>query len=700
MPTVIKPFFCLSPLVFCCALMLYDPQEARSQVTPIIDSLLHVLEKQDPDLADPGILSELAIQYTDVDPVTGMKYARQAKELAIRRGTPVELARATNAVASSFLMMMEVDSAIRYYDEALVLYNEQGDKKGMGDIAGNKGHAAYHIGRYDEALKYYFESLGYFEEVGFQPGITNQHASLGNGYMAQEKYPEALHHDSLALEGFTLLGDSMACAMVLGNMANIYSDARDYKKAESYFKRTVDIYNRTTQPFGVGRNLNNLAGMYNDLGRCPEALEAAREALKISSANNIDIMVFYAYSNIGLAYLESYQYRDSIMDSIKLIPGDPQVLLDSAIHNLEKAATLTDRLEAPQDFEKVHRVLSKAYKYNGQFEKALKHYEIYAILKDSLSSLERSERIEQLTTEREIAVRNKQIELDKLQLKVKRNERVYFIIGLILLAGGLIMVFRNAVNQRKSNQQLGLLNTRISTTNLQLEDRNVVLTSTLKELKETQAQLIEAERQKENEILRRRISRDIHDDISSGLSKISWMTELLRSKPDAGAPEDADMLNRIASYSRETVSKLGEIIWSTKPESDNFSGLASYCREFLNKYLAGLPIKYQFNFTDQGDETAMNPELRRNLYLVMKEAVHNAVKYSQAKDLNILMEVRDGTYRLVVEDNGIGMDASQHSPNGNGFRNMQGRMTDVNGIMIVRTAPGKGTRLEFSGPVY
>ena len=196
-------------------------------------------------------------------------------------------------------------------------------------------------------------------------------------------------------------------------------------------------------------------------------------------------------------------------------------------------------------------------------------------------------------------------------------------------------MYRNALNQRKSNQQLNLLNGQISSANLQLEDRNDRLTQTLDELKSTQAQLIESERQKENEILRRRISRDIHDDISSGLSKISWMTEVLTKNPNPEVQTDPDMLHRIASYSRETVSKLGEIIWSTKPESDNFASLVSYCREFLSKYLDGLPIRSHIDFPDTANDTPLNPELRRNLYLVMKEAVHNAVKYSRAADLNV-----------------------------------------------------------------
>ena len=691
---------CPTIIVFVFTFLFITSSEVKGQSTPFIDSLLEILENQDPDMASIDILNRIAMRYTEVDPVEGMKYARQAKNQALRRGSPIDLARANNAIASNWLVLLEVDSAMLYYHTALSIYQAEDDKKGMGEIAGNMGHAAYYSGRYDEALQYYFEALTNFEELGFEEGITNQHASLGNTYMVQEKYSEAFYHDSIALAGFAAMGDSNGYAMVLGNLANICTEMDEFEKGAAYFQQAADIYERANQPLGMGRNLINLAAMYVDQGKYLPALESARKGLTICSDNNLELCIYYCLSNIGYAYLQSYAYKDSAIHDRVLVPGEAKELLKSAIHYLEQAVTLTDKLESPENFEDTHRALSQAYKYNGQFEKALQHHEIFASIKDSLASVERAERIEHLTTEREIAVRDKQIELDKLRLKVKRNERIYFIIGLALLAGWLSLVYRNAKNQRKSNQQLGLLNTQISTTNLQLEDRNVQLTNTLEELKATQAQLIEVERQKENEILRRRISRDIHDDISSGLSKISWMTEVLRNKPDTAETTDQEMLGRIASYSRETVSKLGEIIWSTKPESDNFSGLASYSREFLSRYMEGLPIRYQVNFPEQSDNTAMNPELRRNLYLVLKESVHNAVKYSKATDLTISMHAKDGGYSLVVEDNGIGMDINDSSPNGNGFRNMQGRMRDVNGTMSVHSSPGKGTRLEFSGPVY
>ena len=103
------------------------------------------------------------------------------------------------------------------------------------------------------------------------------------------------------------------------------------------------------------------------------------------------------------------------------------------------------------------------------------------------------------------------------------------------------------------------------------------------------------------------------------------MAERMKAK---SSTVDPAQLDKVAAYARDTVSKLGEIIWSTKPESDNVESLTSYMRDYLNSYLDGLDMKYEISFPKDEKNLNMNPELRRNLFLVLKESVHNAAKYS------------------------------------------------------------------------
>ena len=104
------------------------------------------------------------------------------------------------------------------------------------------------------------------------------------------------------------------------------------------------------------------------------------------------------------------------------------------------------------------------------------------------------------------------------------------------------------------------------------------------------------------------------------------------------------------------------------------------------------------DFPEEGLETDLNPELRRNLYLVMKESVHNAVKYSQGDRLRVAFDMADGRYHLEIEDSGTGIPEAGPA-SGNGLKNMRDRIESMGGTMQIETARGKGTRITFKGPL-
>ncbi|MFN0217169.1 MAG: ATP-binding protein, partial [Saprospiraceae bacterium] len=328
--------------------------------------------------------------------------------------------------------------------------------------------------------------------------------------------------------------------------------------------------------------------------------------------------------------------------------------------------------------------LYQVYSELGDYEKALFYYKKFDSAQDSLFSTESKLQIEALTTQREIDLKNKQIELDKLAVAKKRNERLYFVIGLILLMFLLLFIYRNFINQRNAN--------------LLLEDKNVRLSDAMQELRETQEQLIEIEKQKEKALLREKISQDIHDDISTNLTKISLLSERLKLKIDkSGATKDDGLIEKITHFSRESVTKLSDIIWSINPERDNLQSLLSYVRVFLNKFLEDAPLEYQIDFPEELPEVSIHPELRQNLFLVLKESIHNALKYSKASRLNVTFKFSDGQYLLVVADDGVGMTDNLIQGSGNGLENMKKRMEAVGGQMVIKSTPGSGTTLEFFG---
>lgn len=194
---------------------------------------------------------------------------------------------------------------------------------------------------------------------------------------------------------------------------------------------------------------------------------------------------------------------------------------------------------------------------------------------------------------------------------------------------------------------------------------------------------------------RLRISREMHDDIGAGLTQIILMSESAKNKTTGHGDKE---LEGIADASRKLVGTMSEIIWSLNPENKTLDQLFAYLREQLNKLLEYSGMEYSIRFPENTGHVFLNNEQRRNLLLVVKEIVHNAVKYSHAKQLDINASLQEGIIHFEIEDNGTGFDTNKKY-SGNGLRNIQVRINELNGNVNVKSAKDQGTKYVFTVPI-
>jgi len=238
-----------------------------------------------------------------------------------------------------------------------------------------------------------------------------------------------------------------------------------------------------------------------------------------------------------------------------------------------------------------------------------------------------------------------------------------------------------------------------------VREQNVILERKVeertRELKDTQVQLMEIEKQKEAERVRSRISQDIHDDISSGLTKISWMSELVKVKATKNNLEEIHpALEKIIRVSRDTIGKLGEIIWATNPSHDNLESMLAYMRNYISDYLEGTPFAVNIAFDEAEAIIHVNPEFIRNLFLIMKEALHNAVKYSGASRIEVAFKLEpDCHYSFEVSDNGVGMKEKPQQGSGNGMLNVKKRAEAIHARLEVESGKNAGTTIRLYGKI-
>jgi signal transduction histidine kinase len=193
------------------------------------------------------------------------------------------------------------------------------------------------------------------------------------------------------------------------------------------------------------------------------------------------------------------------------------------------------------------------------------------------------------------------------------------------------------------------------------------------------------------ELERKRISRELHDDIGAGLTRIVLMSDSINNHTKDNIPA----LDNLSETCRKLVNDMGEIVWSLQPENNTLAQVIAYLREELNKMLEYSGIDYNLSFPDEIPEIILSNEERRNMLMIVKEAVHNAVKYSASSNIMVEIQLQPGSVFVTIQDNGKGFDTKEKS-NGNGLKNMHQRILETGGQLNIKSFPGSGTFIECS----
>jgi signal transduction histidine kinase/ligand-binding sensor domain-containing protein len=237
-------------------------------------------------------------------------------------------------------------------------------------------------------------------------------------------------------------------------------------------------------------------------------------------------------------------------------------------------------------------------------------------------------------------------------------QRRWFIAIIILLSLAAIIFITNKLAQMKTNRKLRLLEKKIA---------------------------VDAERN--------RISADMHDEIGSGITHIALLSELIQAQRKEGKELRKDIAT-IATSARSLVQSMSEIIWALNPQNDTLENLLAYTREQSQKYFESFDVRFDIRFPEVVPDIRLSNEQRRNLYLVIREAINNAMKHSGANAIALILDIRETTLCFSVSDNGKGISEKPGRPDSNGMRNMRNRMENIGGT-IGWLKPDKGTTVRF-----
>lgn len=197
------------------------------------------------------------------------------------------------------------------------------------------------------------------------------------------------------------------------------------------------------------------------------------------------------------------------------------------------------------------------------------------------------------------------------------------------------------------------------------------------------------------ERLRARISTDLHDDTGSTLSSISILSDMALQEEEARATPLTPMLKEIRDNSLSLLEKMDDIVWSINPRNDTLESLMLRVKRFAAQLFEARGIEYEIDIEPEIRHLRLLMDDRQNLYLIMKEAINNLVKYAGAQKAQI--RARYLRHHLVVEirDDGSGF-LPETMATGNGIINMRNRAAGMNADLQIQSKPGEGTTVILS----
>ncbi len=190
--------------------------------------------------------------------------------------------------------------------------------------------------------------------------------------------------------------------------------------------------------------------------------------------------------------------------------------------------------------------------------------------------------------------------------------------------------------------------------------------------------------------LRNKIASDLHDDVGSTLSSISIFSQMAQQQSKEVIP----LLETIEESSRKMLDAMADIVWTINPENDQFEKIILRMRGFAYELLGASKIDFEFIVDDDVTKLKLPMNVRKNLYLIFKEAINNMVKYAAANRALFSLKGEKNNLTLLIKDYGKGFDASKPA-NGNGLKNMQKRATEMGAKLVIESWPGKGTAIQL-----
>jgi two-component system sensor histidine kinase UhpB len=585
------------------------------------DSLLQVLDKSAEDTGRVMTYANLARTFRSTDPAKGIEYGMKGLQLSKKLGFDKGTAACYLNVSTAYIYSDILDTALLYLDTALSYAHKVGDPNRLGLAYLNRADIYRQMQNFSQSMNDCETALKYADQANNDDVRARINQTIGSVYYAQEIYGPCIDYLNKAITLYRKTGNTRMSAAVLNNLGLLYKSTKEFEKGITVLKAALHITDSLRDITNLSLFNGNLSDVYFEQGNYSEAEKYADKAMQYALLQHNENLEALAYVFKGNVYSKQKRY-------------------DEAIAALNKALPYYQGIEDQNRIFNTADLLAEVYGLAGNHAKAYEYMKIAKVANDSLVKWRYDDDVAAMQTKFQVKEKDTEIQLlakDKeLQKQKLTRQRLLIITVTVIAVLGLCGAWL-LLNRRKLKQQM-------------------------KELQ-----------------LRNRIAADLHDEVGSSLSSIHMLSQMATQQGNGNV--NKDILARMSSNAKETMDKMGDIVWMIKPSESEAGNLKERMERFAYEICSSKNIEVSLELGEL-EKAKLTMEQRKNIYLIFKEALNNAVKYSGTEKIVVKADAQNKNLTLMIKDNGKGFDSSLLK-NGNGLGNMKNRAHDLNGHLDI-----------------
>ena len=445
----------------------------------------------------------------------------------------------------------------------------------------------------------------------------------------------------------------------LANIGSMQYELGQYAQAKATFHEALDLLQQSGDDRYLGQVYNGLAAVANEEGNYQTALDYFQQAYEVSqSTNNQVLFVSTRIQQSGLLLqLGRWQEADKY---------------------LQEALKIAEAENMRLDLEKIYKQLANLYQQQNQFEKAYHYTQQLMAIRDTLYDQDRARLIAEMQTKFEtqqkeqenelLAAQNEITTLELNQAKRKNREQIFFFggLGVLLILGGAFGYNRYRLRMQKRLTE---------------------------EQKRWFQAVVEAEDKE-----RKRIAMELHDGLGQILSTAKLNVQCLDTTVKQAEPEEQSNYNTALKLIDDSCEEVRNISHNLMPGALAKMGLEAALNDLTSQVNRAKQVELK---TEIDLEKGLLTEAQEiMIYRIIQELINNSLKHSGASQIKVSVAEDAGQLLASVSDDGKGTTIGQLKESaGIGWKNLNSRISLLNGHLTVNTAPGKGTAYHIQLPM-